>query len=138
MKCHRCKGDGRQVTDGRWVVCDLCHGTGEAAGADLKLMDAIISAGYSHGEAADIVAKGTGIPEAPTYTLGQAVAVSAPFSIGQDVRGKSNGQEMVVTAIMGDEVACEWITSTPTADGGTVDGMASGVFSPQSLEPVNG
>ena len=141
-----------------WGQCDACKGSGErtimvVAPPDLAT---VMESGYSSEAAAVIVAEeaaraergekpyGPNDPVAKWGTPAPAVIPEPPppaqapapppvFALGQEVALISGGPKMIVTALLGDEVACEWPEMDP--DGKEV-GKQSRAFAVTSLKAV--
>lgn len=147
-----------------WGQCDSCKGTGQRTIVVVEPPDleTVIAAGYGSEVAAAIVAReqakaGRGekpygpndpsleewggtptpiaIPDAPAPPAAMAAAPPASvFEYGQSVALISGGPIMKITALLGDEVACEW--PILGEDAKPTGGVNSRAFAVSSLKPV--
>jgi uncharacterized protein YodC (DUF2158 family) len=156
MKCTKCKGDGRQLSNGKWEMCERCitvdqNGNKRATGIEpepvpvpVPTTESVMAAGFDEREAAAILrweeAKTqndgkppAAVPVAPAAPVPTNILSVTPVTrIGKHAKLKSGGPEMTITADLGgDELVCEW--EVASAQDGVPPGKESHVFQAASL-----
>ena len=153
MKCTKCKGDGRQLENGRWGMCERCtitdqDGRKRATGIEPEpisvpapTLESIMAAGFDETAATAILlweeakSANDGVPPAPVVVApapatSNILNIQLNTRIGKTAKLKSGGPDMTITNDLGgDELVCEWPVTSPEG----VEGKQSGVFQVASL-----
>lgn len=153
MKCTKCKGDGRQLQNGTWGLCERCtvtyeQGRKRATGIEpepipvpVPTLESIMAAGFDEHAATAILmweeakSNNDGAPPAPIAAtpvpaVTNILSVPVKTLIGRSAKPKSGGPDMIITNDLGgDELVCEWTVTSPEG----VAGKESRVFQAASL-----
>lgn len=153
MKCTKCKGDGRQLNNGSWGMCERCTVTDDSGNkrstgiepepipVPAPTLESIMAAGFDeHGATAILLweeakSANDGAPPAPIAVPAAPVPtnilnVPVTTRIGKTAKLKSGGPDMTITNDLGgDEFVCEWDVTSPEG----VAGKQSSVFQAATL-----